>query len=260
MSRNISARSAIGAIVAAALAVAVLLGLILYGHHAEEEHALESEPLALALVLPTAAQAQLEAGSWTFESSQSGGEGEPARNTQKVSMDGDEAQFRTVATSGDQTHEVLVVGDDLFIKAPDADESTPWWKVPADDPRHAQLTSNLHLSDPAMLRSIGDPTGGKVVGVEELTSPNGDKTKTLHYRLEIESQQAAMGAPAQVIDVWLDAEDRPVRISTGTAPGPVNTLDFMDFGEKVDLDRPASDQVTDQAPPSLSQTQQPPAA
>jgi hypothetical protein len=167
----------------------------------------------------------------------------------------------------------MVLVDDIFyMKMPAGQElepGKPWLKIdPNSDSQFAELFGSLteQLSQSADPRKALEQFEeiGKITDSKE-EDLNGEPTT--HYTVTVDTKDlaASVDDPAQkeaieqsgleefTVDVWINEEDLPVRVSTdmaapdgqgGTAPVKIQ-VDYTKWGEPVDITAPPADQVTE---------------
>jgi len=158
--------------------------------------------------------------------------------------------------------QVIIVDGDVYIKGlAKGSPGKPWTKNAGEA---KDIASALKQSDPRLaLKMFSDVGTLKQVGTETV---NG--VSATHYSITVELAKVAQqhpdladilntlikqGVKTQDVQLWVDAQKRPVRITTSVQlPNPVKpsakitstqTVDFTDWGAPVDIQAPPADQV-----------------
>lgn len=260
MSRNIPVRSAVVAITVGVLAVALLLGLILWGKHAQDEQGASAAQLPAGFtaidadeIFETIADAQSDAGSWEATTlsvvqgqSQSG-------NVVQIEQRGDVQAFRVQQPNpAGGMLEGVWDGKTFFEKNPQGTGAEQWFSYPEDTFNADAL--NMISSNVAALRRGYATVSADVVGRELLTDLKGREVNTVKYLviLEPNAETAAampgMDPEAQQIriELWLDKNDRPIQTQgISQASGGETTIFYSDYGKSFDIKAPNPDQVTE---------------
>lgn len=253
---------------AAVIAVVTLVGLLLLvvvlredtdnGAGGELEggfHALSEEEFADAIQ-----DAQREAGSWSYE------EVETLDGQVKSTWVGEQTwdgttttlHYGTKDTDGAYLIEVLVVDAAIYLKDTTAREGTPagrkpWLKLDAEESSQSGVLvdSILKEADPARRASVfAEPSTFELVGIENIGTD-----VAAHYRVgvPVEAVRDASGLPVpgepgeqQVFDVYLDKDDRLVKLVIPTSLGTIESVEtrtFSHYGEDFEIVAPPADQV-----------------
>jgi len=222
------------------------------------------EAIAPGELLGRIAEAQRAAGSWEVSSvATSAGEESPPVLQQLMYTDSG-ANFRIQMAADDKEIEGglvegLYVDENFYLKGLNPKKwSQRWYQVPNDDRVLASFQSMLQGSTAASLTAFGEPAGYEVVGIEDATELDDDVVRTVHYRLQVDPS-AAMGASGATeelltLDIWVDAEDRPVQIESSIASGEdeySSALYYSDYGKEFELSAPARSDVTKRRPPAM---------
>lgn len=294
MSRSLPRSSALQAGLAALLVIGVLLLLVVAGHNRQEStqdtgqdssvvpaRELEDSMTSIASdkLFETVTAAQRAAGTW-FVISASEQDGQSmAPSVQEISLEGDQPAIRTSFDSGLGTIEALYVGKQFYIKGFTGKEK-PWWKVSTDDTASRLIQSLTPYADPTeFLSSMTSPKKFEIIGVEEIEAlqakPGDDiegesasKVRTVHYRMQIEAlgekapgtDEGATGetpsaATPMQMDMWVDAQDRPVRVETVVSSQGqrlTTRLYYGLYGEPVTIEVPRSEEITTEPPAQLA--------
>jgi hypothetical protein len=160
--------------------------------------------------------------------------------------------------------QVIIVGGDVYLKGlTKATPGKPWTKNAGES---KEIASALKQSDPRLaLQMFADVGTLKQVGTETI---NG--VSATHYSVTVELAKVAkqhpevadilnvlikQGVKTQDVQLWVDAQKRPVRIVTSAQlPNPAKpgqkidsrqTVDFTDWGAPVTIQAPPSDQVAE---------------
>jgi hypothetical protein len=164
----------------------------------------------------------------------------------------------TMAVMG-QKMEVRMLGTDMYLHLPAAaGMGDKWMKMSLGDLDKLGMGSlSTGLTDPTqmMQKYAKYVQQGTYVGSEQVGG-----TQTQHYTFTVDAKSALAdvapsGAPSAVtseipatmtVDEWLDSQSRPVqaKIDMGKKLGTM-TMNWSDFGTKVDVAAPPADQVTD---------------
>ncbi|MFS3127149.1 hypothetical protein ACLM5J_01945 [Nocardioides sp. Bht2] len=259
MSRNIPARTAVVAVTVAVLAVALLLGLTLWGKHAQDE---QGEGGAMKVpagftaidadkIFETIADAQADAGSWQVTTLAQVQGQEQASNVVQVERRGDVQAFRIqMPNPAGGVLEGLWDGTTFFEKNPQGSGATTWYSYPAGT-FNAEALNRLS-TDVAGLQEGFTTIEAKVVGTEVITDLQDREVKTVKYRVILEPSEdaAAPGVDPTVqrvqIELWLDSKNRPVQLqSAAPTSGSETTTYYSDYGKSFDIQAPSADQVTE---------------
>lgn len=283
MSRDLPRSSAVQAVIAAALVVGVLMLLIVSGSgrgttgSASPEEGNVSRALGegMSAIPPdeffeTITAAQREAGSWYVVSVSEVDGKSSAPSVQEVSLAGDEPSIRTSFDTGLGTIEAVYIGEDFYVKGFTGTE-TPWWKVTMDDAAGRLIASLAPYADPTeFLSSLTDLENFEVVGVEDVeVGSDGQKVKAVHYRMQIDASgdrpgqsstgDSTTGGPDAgrttiAMQMWVDAEDRPVRVETiAKSDGQTfrTQLYYTLYGSDIVIEIPPADETTTKTPKAL---------
>jgi hypothetical protein len=156
------------------------------------------------------------------------------------SADGSRAQL-TVSMGELGEFEVRKIDDAVYVKLGDGlgrllDTDKPWVRIDAAD--GAALGSDLFdmsgVGAPTTaLEYLEDLTGN----VENLGEDSVAGRPATHYRATLDS-----GEP---IDVWIDGNDRVVKVAVEHESTGVTKAEASDFGVPVDVEAPPADEVVD---------------
>lgn len=210
-------------------------------------HELRADEFADALVA-----AREKAGTWSYLETQTLNDKPAGVLEGKVSWDGKDFEFAFVA-QGSETGEgeMRYVDDRWFYYQPSSSPKKPWLEL--TDPKAQPLVAAMaREGDPRrQLAIFEDPAAFQVVGVE-----NVGVAVAVHYRVtvSIEKVREMTSNPVvgdagdqQVYDVWVDDEDRIVKLVIPTDIGGVaqSTVvrTFTNYGEDVDVEVPPADQI-----------------
>lgn len=209
----------------------------------------------------TVAAAQREAGSWEVSSVAQMAEGDLPTATQQIDLLGDQVRFRVLMEVRGRAVEGRWVDEAFYLKDLNPKRWVPWYQMPDDENTRGYLASLVEASDANSLARLGEPATYEVLGIEDVTELDDDVVRTAHYRVGIDPSgmagaQAAdpATAPSLTIDMWVDAEDRPVQVRTTLVSAGeefTTTLFFSDYGADFDITAPAADEVTDEVPPLM---------
>lgn len=165
------------------------------------------------------------------------------------------------------TAEILMVDDFVYVKLPAGvgpGGTKPWLRVAAGGQGSGGFAV-LGATDPtgALAALGGAGTVTKLAG-EEIRGEDTD-----HFRATVDLRKAAAQAGARKadvdrlaaaieqpeipIDVWIDDEGRARRMQLTLSPSGTKTkvtLEFFEFGVKVDAQPPAPSEITDFTPPA----------
>lgn len=227
------------------------------------------EAIPAADIFGVIAKAQEDAGSWEVSSLViTNGEETPVARQQLSYREGGADFLIQLPADEEQVEgglvEGLYVDGSFYLKGLNPsgwDER--WYVVPDDDQMLVTFESTLQSSSAANLSSYGEPTVFDVVGVEDVTELDEDTVRAVHYRLEFDPS-VSLGAEASgderlVMDLWVDAEDRPVQVETVISSGGqeyTSALYYSDYGADFDLAAPDDDNVTDRRPKSMAPPEQ----
>lgn len=180
-----------------------------------------------------------------------------------------------VAKLGDQTADadvtsdtplgpvqVIIVNGDVYTKGLSrGNPSKPWTKNAGES---KEIAAALKQADPRLaLKMFSDVGALKQVGTETV-----DGISATHYSVTVELAKVAKqhpeladilnvliqnGVKTQNVQLWVDSQKRPVRISmSAQLPNPANSgstinstqsVDFTDWGVPVTIQAPPADQV-----------------
>lgn len=206
-------------------------------------------------------------GGPTTTSAPSGG---PTKVTGAVDFKATSGRFEIASPAfGSQPTQAVLVGQVFYFKglAGLSLPGKPWIKIDLSKVASAGgVAGQLQSLDPnSYLVQLKGVTGEvKKVGKEKVRGDN-----TTHYSFTVDLDKAAQLAPAaqkagieaaaktvvnkqEPTEVWLDSKGRvrrlkqTVEIASGALTGTTNlTLDYFDFGTKVDATPPPNDQTAD---------------
>ena len=226
---------------------------------AEESTDEAPEELSAEEFFPTMMTALEDAESFRFTSTTTAGGA-----SQEVSGEGrftDAGAEIKASTAGAQAMEMIMVDQVLYIKSEQMGLGDKWMKVDLREQGDSLFGFLAKASDPqAMMQALESPEKLELIGTEDV-----DGVTANHYRVTIDSQEyaSAMGLPAEmgsflpekmVQDMWLDAENRPVKyvteLETPAADGgnPTTTSTeglYHDFGVDVQIEAPPASETTD---------------
>lgn len=201
--------------------------------------------------------AQKAGGSWQIEQVQTRG-GQPMSSYEATSEIVNGGLDTDVTVSWPQGEEVVdlevrVIDGIYYVKG--FETQKPWWKVdPTSDPVALGTAQQIdryitQVTDAAEIQPLVEKV--TLVGPDNI-----DGITTAHYRVDIApAADLIKSAPkdsSTIVDVWVDAEDRPVRSVTTVTWGEeelVTTTDFRKYGEDFPLEAPAAAEVTTERPP-----------
>lgn len=220
------------------------------------------EAIAPAELFATVAAAQRSAGSWEVASVAQMSQGELPTATQQIVLDGDQIRFRVLMQVQDRQVEGRWVDETFYLKGLNPKKWAPWYQMPDDESTRAYLAALVEASDADSLSRLGDPASYEVVGIEDVTELDDDALRAVHYRVGIDpsslagaEQEPAGTPPSLTVDMWVDADDRPVQVQTTlVSQGEefTTTLFFSDYGAAFDISAPGAGQVTDEVPPAMA--------
>lgn len=278
MSRQLSVSSTVQAAVMAVLVVGILLLLVVSGHLSEESGTAASdgerpasaghvqdvsdldlpgefEPIPAAGFFQKITESQRDAGSWQVVSTaESGGQtAPPASQDVKVTQKGVDVRIAMQGSFGPV--EALWVDQQFYVKGL-TPRAKPWLKPDAKGRVQRLFSGLIAYSDPdQFLGELRDPASFEVVGVEDT-----DEGKAVRYRIGLDPASLGAGEEAAEedtieMDMWVDAEDRPVQVVTVSEVGGAelrSTLVYSDYGKPVELAPPPAGLVTTKLPKGLT--------
>lgn len=233
------------------------------GSHAQSSSASPTAEAAAALSAGDFGQrlqdAQKKAGSYRF-TMESGVAGKTLTGSGEADVSGDTPSVRVTMGEGAQAFETITSGGLIYMKSPMFKTDKPWLKI---DPKAKSGFG-------ALVGQMGgnqDPTNlakafGKVSTVKKGATEDVDGTEATKYTVTVAGADlaAAMNMPAQAAsmlpkqiayDIWVDGEDRPLKMTTEFAVGgqqSTTTMHFTDYGSSVTVEAPPADQVTTKEP------------
>jgi hypothetical protein len=195
-------------------------------------------------------KAREKAGSWTFLEVNTF-DGQTKQMIEgKVIWDGKDDLRMSYAPQGSAAGEFRLVDDHWFYNNVMQNKRKPW--VELDQKTMKLLIDALDKeADPRRQIAIfKDPTGFEAVGVENIGT-----AVAVHYRVTvpIERVREATGNPVvgnvgtqQVYDIWLDKDDRIVKLTQPTTVGMKESAEVRTFsyGEKLSIEAPPKELVT----------------
>jgi len=204
-----------------------------------------------------------ETARFTMKSdSKAGGAAQSMTMTGSLKYDDDGIDMQA-ETTGAQAMQMIVEDGVYYLRGPMFElGGKQWLKVDPKAQPNSPLASLMGNTDPArFLSAMDDPKEFRLVGEEQV-----DGEPANHYRIVLDGAKVAKaaGLPPQMAqllppevptEMWVDAEDRPVRfrqttditVPTGNAQQKVSTTTegtYSDFGVDVDIDTPDDSQVT----------------
>lgn len=270
------ARSTVIAVVTALVVLAVLVGFVALGPGDDEEQGKEGmpsgfEPIPSDLIFDRVYGAQRAAGSWHIDQVRS----VAGQTTNKLVAD---TEITTVGENSDNTLSLCCSQDDgsfveLEIRSVGGVYYTAglptekkWWRVdPVAGTEAAALaeqikglvTQETSTELQKSLESVDVVGADRVAGVE-----------TVHYRVTMKSLEVtpSPGATATppgpvdvVLDLWVDSDDRPIRLRLQIGEGSneiLSTSTYSEYGEDFDIAAPDATEVTDKRPANPDPTAQ----
>ncbi|WP_235736335.1 hypothetical protein [Nocardioides alcanivorans] len=223
-----------------------------------------------AELLPTIAEAQQNAKSWTVTlDGESAGTPTP-QALQEIQFTDTGATFRIqMAVTNDLATESVVEGlyvdETFYLKGFNPKKwDQAWYQLPNDDQLLASFESMLQGATASNLMKLGEPSEYEVVGIEDVQELDDDVVRAVHYKLTVDPS-AAMGAQGvtedmQYLDIWVDAENRPVQVNSLITSGGDDyrsTLFYSEYGKDFGLVAPAKKDVTDRRPPAMKAAESP---
>ena len=208
---------------------------------------------------PTVMAALQDAESFRFTSTTTA-----AGSTQEVSGEGrftDGKPEVKASTTGAAAVDMIMLDQVVYLKSEAMGTGDKWMKIDLREAGDSLFGMLAKASDPsAMMGAMSSPKKFELIGAEDV-----DGVATNRYRITIDSKKyaTAMGLPAEmgsflpdeiVQDMWVDAEDRPVKYSaTIETPMPdggkptTSTTEgqYHDFGVDVEIEAPPASEITD---------------
>jgi hypothetical protein len=136
------------------------------------------------------------------------------------------------------TMDVISVGGVMYMKGVfKAKNGKPWVKI---DPN---ATDSFSKQMAPQLKSAADLRSQVEVYQGSTATLVGTDAGVRHYRLT-----GVSSAPTQPFDIYLDSQDRPVKVTTSSSSVDM-TITYSGFGEPVTVSAPPDDQVG--PPPSM---------
>ncbi|TNM42760.1 hypothetical protein FHP29_07055 [Nocardioides albidus] len=212
---------------------------------------------------PTIIAAQQKAGSFRGTATSTSG-GVAVTVETEVSYDGDQPSSHAKTTADSpQKMEMVVVDGVLYIQADGLVPSGKWAKLDPKDPANAgnPLASLGQLADPAKaLAVLGTPKELRLVGEETV-----DGVASNHYEVVLDSSSyaeklglgedvAAAMPPEITSQMWVDAQNRPVKMSMEFETSGVKVASeqtYHDYGADVTVTEPDEADVV--SAPALGQ-------
>jgi hypothetical protein len=208
-------------------------------------HELRKDEFSTALL-----DAREKAGSWTFlEVNTLDGQTKQLIEG-KVIWDGADDLSMSYAPQGSTAGEFRLVDGHWYYNNIQQDKRKPW--VELDQKTMKTLIDALDKeADPRRQVAIfKDPAGFETVGVENIGTD-----VAVHYRVTvpIERVREATGNPVvgqagsqQVYDIWLDKDDRIVKLVQPASIGLKESAEVRTFsyGQDVKIEAPPADQIT----------------
>ena len=176
-------------------------------------------------------------------------------------IDGSSSSMDLTVTTPTAKEEVELVDKVIYLKLPadamaKAGVSTPWIKLGGGtDPLSQALSGGLD-----QMAQNNDPTKvldqiskyGKITRTQQ-TTLNGQPVT--HYGIVLDGKKMAADLPADLasqvpattdLDLWINADHLPVQVVSSAGDLYV-TVKYSNWGEKVDVQAPPANQVTDAA-------------
>jgi hypothetical protein len=142
---------------------------------------------------------------------------------------------------GELVSRVVAVSDsEIYVQVPDAEQ---WFRIDAADDGGLLGELGTEYYSPEGTWSVWGASGDfEVVGQETV-----EGVDATHYRLTTDEGEAALPDGLTSVDVWIGADDLPVRTEVGVTE-PISTVSivYSDWGVPVDIQPPPADQVLDE--------------
>jgi hypothetical protein len=235
--------------------LAVMVGAVWLGKSAAHDeapkstigggfHELRKDEFGAALL-----DAREKAGSWTFlEVNTIDGQTKQMIEG-KVSWAGGDHLRMSYAPAGSAAGEFRLVDGEWFYNNVQENKRKPWVALDAKTMKTLIAALDKEADPRRQVAIFNDPSGFEVVGVENIGTD-----VAVHYRVTvpIKSVQEATGNPVvgnageqQVYDVWLDKQDRIVKLVLPSTIGTSEAAEVRTFtyGEKVDIQAPPAGQT-----------------
>lgn len=186
-----------------------------------------------------------------------------ASTTQGVMrIEGNTTSTRATTQAQGETIEIVILPDGAFVNLGDSGDGKPWLRITPDstDPAAAAIGQLLDTvqaaSDPrTSIEVYGQAEDFVLVGTEDV-----DGVEATHYSGAIPPQALLSTFPEEMraglepmlgtepfpVDIWLDGDDRPVRVvQAATIQGveTTSTQSYFAWGEPVEITAPPADQI-----------------
>jgi hypothetical protein len=208
---------------------------------------------------PTVMGALQEAETFAFETtSDTAGQAQSMSGKARFSEGGIEMQ---ATGSGAQAMEVILVGQAMYMKAPDLGMGDKWLKIDLSDPDSLFGMIGKATDPEVMFKALEAPKKLELLGSEEV-----DGVETNHYRITMDPTRylEAMEFPPAMADMlpkelvtemWVDADNLPRKFAQTTeikgmgGGAPTTSTSegtYSDFGTEVEIVEPPASEVTEQ--------------
>lgn len=207
-------------------------------------HELRKDEFAGALL-----DAREKVGAWTFlEVNTFDGQTKQMIEGKVIWAGGDDLRM-SYAPQGSAAGEFRLVDGEWFYNNVQENKRKPWLALDAKSMGTLIAALDKEADPRRQVAIFAKPSGFEVVGVENIGTD-----VAVHYRVTvpIERVQDATGNPVvgdagaqQVYDVWLDKEDRIVKLVLPSSIGTSEAAEVRTFtyGEKLEIEAPPADQV-----------------
>lgn len=219
-----------------------------------EDSGSEFEELDSSNFYKTVVQAQVDAGTFKGRTSTTAAGQSIVMDTEASYADGKIAAKASTTPDSAQQVETILVDGVMYIKGDGLGAPAGKYlkldtnKVDSNDP----LSSLVQLGDPEMaVKVLDNPKKFELIGTEDV-----EGVEANHYQITMDGKKYAENAgmpqlatylPAELVfDMWVDAENRPVKmVQELEVQGQKSTTEtlYFDYGADVSIEAPADSET-----------------
>ncbi|GAA1928166.1 hypothetical protein [Nocardioides hwasunensis] len=228
---------------------------------ASEEPAASLTELSAGDFYPAVMDAMREAETFNFTtSSESAGQSQDMAGQARFTDGGIEMK---ASSTGPQAMELILLGQEMYLKSDDLGTGDKWLKIDLSDPNSLFGMIGKATDPEVMFKAMEEPKKLELVGSEDV-----DGVEANHYRITLDPTKyvSAMGFPAAMADMlpdelvtemWVDGDNLPRKFSQsleipavggGQPTSQTSEGTYSDFGTDVEIEAPPADQVTEDVP------------
>lgn len=240
-------------VLSAVAALAILVGALFLLNRGDDDpaslggfHELRKDEFAKALI-----DAREKAGSWSYVETTTVNGTIKSVIEGKVTWDGKKVAlaFAPRGATG-AAGEARLVDGVWYINEPRLSKTKPWAKLTGEKSKVLVEALDNDADPRRQLAIFEDPAGFQVIGTE-----NVGVAVAVHYRVTVAIEKVkevtsnpVVGNPGdkEVFDVWVDNQDRVVKLTIPTEIGSIRSEQirtFSDYGANTVIEAPPADQV-----------------